>query len=127
MLKEANVTEEASKECITFEEMCEYIKSKRYTMARIRRILLSCLIGIDKNIAKEPPSYIRVLGSTEKGLKILSQIKKNSSLDIITKTADFKGYNKSFELDLKATDIYNIICKKPLGEDFYKSPTIKKV
>ena len=122
-----NRIKEAVKECITFSEMCEYIKSKRYTLARIRRILLSCLIGIDKNIAKIPPSYIRVLGATQKGLKLLSEIKKNSGLPIITKTADFKGYNKSFELDIKATDIYNIICNKPLGEDFHKSPTIKKV
>ncbi len=122
-----NRIKEAVKECITFEEMCEYIKSKRFTLARIRRILLSCLIGIDKNIAKVPPSYIRVLGATENGLGLLSQIKKNSELPIITKTADFKGYNKSFELDIKATNIYNIICNKPLGEDFYKSPTIKKV
>ncbi len=122
-----NKIKEAARECITFEEMCQHIKSKRYTLARIRRILLSCLIGIDKNIAKEPPSYIRILGATENGLKLLSQVKKKTSLDIITKTADFKSYSKSFKLDLKATDIYNIICQRPLGEDFYRSPTIKKV
>ncbi len=121
-----NRIKEAIKECITFEEMCEYIKSKRYTLARIRRILLSCLIGIDKNIAKEPPSYIRILGATENGLKLLSQIKKKTSSDIITKTADFKSYSKSFELDIKATDIYNIICNKTFGEDYYISPIIRK-
>lgn len=121
-----NRIKEAANENITFEEMCEFIKSKRYTLARIRRVLLSCLLGIDKNIANEPLSYIRILGATENGLKILSQIKKKTSLDIITKTANFKNYNKSFELDLRATDLYNIVCQKPLGEDFYKSPIIKK-
>ena len=112
---------------LTFDEMADYIKSKRYTLARIRRILFSCLIGIDKNIAQEPPSYIRVLGATQKGLELLSEIKDKSQLPIITKTADFKDFNNSFNLDLKATDIYNIIKGKPLGEDFYKSPEIKKV
>lgn len=121
-----NRIKEACRKCITFEEMCEYIKSKRYTLARIRRILLSCIIGIDQKLAQKPPSYIRILGATEIGLKLLSQMKKKTSLDIITKTADYKKYDKSFELDLKATDIYNIISQRPLGEDFYKSPIIKK-
>lgn len=121
-----NRIKEAAKKCLTFDEICEYVKSKRYTLARIRRILLSCLIGIDKDVSKTPPSYIRVLSSNQKGLELLSKIKENSSLPIITKTADFKDFNKSFELDLKATDIYNIIQNKPLGEDYYMSPIISK-
>lgn len=122
-----NKIKEAIKECLTFYEMSEYVKSKRYTLARIRRILLSCLVGIDKDIAKNPPSYIRVLGATQTGLELLSQIKEKSQLAIITKTADFKNFNKSFELDIKSTDIYNIIKNKTIGEDFYTSPIIKKV
>ncbi len=122
-----NRIRESTKDCFTFEEMCGYIKSKRYTLSRIRRILFSCLIGIDKTIAQDMPSYIRVLGASQKGLELLSEIKSKSKLPIITKTADFKNFNKSLDLDIKATDIYNIICNKPLGEDFYKSPEIKKV
>ena len=122
-----NRIKEAIKECMTFDEICEYVKSKRYTLSRIRRILLSCLIGIDKNIAKNSPSYIRVLGATKKGLGLLSQIKEASQLPIISKTADFKGFDKSFDLDIYATDIYNILHNKPTGEDFYTSPKIKKV
>lgn len=122
-----NRIKEAIKECMTFDEICEYVKSKRYTLSRIRRILLSSLLGIDKNISKNPPSYIRVLGATKRGLELLSLIKENSTLPIITKTADFKGFNKSFNLDIYATDVYNIIHNKPTGEDFYTSPKIKKV
>lgn len=122
-----NRIKEAIKECMTFDEICEFVKSKRYTLAKIRRILLSSLLGIDKDIAKNPPSYIRVLGATKNGLELLSQIKEKSTLPIITKTADFKGFNKSFDLDIYATDVYNIIHNKPIGEDFYTSPTIKKL
>lgn len=122
-----NRIKEAIKECITFDEICEFVKSKRYTLSRIRRILLSSLLGIDKNIAKNPPSYIRVLGATKKGLDLLSQIKEKSTLPIITKTADYKGFNKAFDLDIYATDVYNILQNKPTGEDFHKSPEIKKV
>ncbi len=120
-----NRIKEAVKEKSTFEEMCEFIKSKRYTLARIRRSLLSILIGIDKEIATAPPSYLRILGANAKGREILSEIKKKSDLTIITKTADFKNFNKSFNYDIKATDIYNIIQKRKTGEDFYKSPIMK--
>ena len=112
----------ACKECTSFDEISTFVKSKRYTLARIRRILLSILIGIDKDVALAPPSYLRILGSNATGRKILSQVKKNSDLTIITKTADFKNFNTSLDYDIKATDIYNIIQGKKTGEDFYKSP-----
>ncbi len=114
----------ACKECTSFDEISTFVKSKRYTHARIRRTLLSILVGIDKEIAKAPPSYLRVLGSNATGRKILSQVKKKSDLTIITKTADFKNFNDSLDYDIKATDIYNIIQGKKTGEDFYKSPII---
>lgn len=112
----------ACKECMSFDEISSFVKSKRYTLSRIRRTLLSVLVGIDKEIATAPPSYLRVLGANSKGRKILTEVKKKSDLTIITKTADFKNFNKSLEYDIKATDIYNILQGKKAGEDFYKSP-----
>ncbi len=112
----------ACKECMSFDEISTFVKSKRYTLSRIRRTLLSVLVGVDKEVATAPPSYLRVLGANSKGRKILSEIKKKSDLTIITKTADFKNFNKSLEYDITATDIYNIIQGKKTGEDFYRSP-----
>lgn len=108
----------------SFDDIADYIKSKRYTLSRIRRILFSAIIGFDKSLAKESPSYIRVLGANQKGLSILSDIKKKSKLPIITKTADFKGLNKAFDLDIYATDVYNILQGKKTGEDYFTSPAI---
>lgn len=110
----------------SFDEICTHIKSKRYTLSRIRRILLSCLIGIDKESANKLPSYIRVLGADDTGLSLLSEIKKKTSLPMITKTADFKSINKSFALDIKSTDIFSIINKQGMGKDFLTSPQIIK-
>ena len=112
----------AAKECVSFCEMSEFIKSKRYTLSRIRRTLLSILIGLDKEIGRIPPSYLRVLGANSTGKKLLSKIKEKSDLTIITKTADFKNFNKSLDLDIRTTDIYNIIQGKKTGEDYYTSP-----
>ncbi len=108
-----------------FFEIAEFVKSKRYTLTKIKRILLSLILGIEKDDAKNPPEYIRVLGMNKKGADLLSQIKKKSSLPIITKTADFKGFNKSFEADILASDIYSLCGgKKQMGKDYKTSPVI---
>jgi hypothetical protein len=46
----------------TLEEVYAAAKSKRYTAARIRRILLSAFLGLDASLAERPAPYIRVLG-----------------------------------------------------------------
>ena len=110
-----------------FFEIAEFIKTKRYTLTKIKRILLSLILGIEKNDAKNPPEYIRVLGMNKKGADLLSRIKKKSDLPIITKTADFKGFNKSFETDILAADIYSLCCgKNQMGKDYKTSPIIAK-
>ena len=105
--------------------IAEHIKTKRYTMSRIKRILLSLILGIEKDDAKTPPQYIRVLGMNRCGMELLSQIKKKSRLPIITKTADYKGFNKSFETDILASDIFGMCANKTqIGIDYRKSPVI---
>lgn len=91
------------------------IKTKRYTLTRIKRILIHTLIGLDKDISRRlnnsGPKYIRVLGSSQVGLKLLNKIKLNSSLPIITKFSHHKKLNdqtldEMIAFDKKATDIY---------------------
>ena len=47
------------------------VKSKRYTLARLRRILICALLNITKEIQNTEPCYARVLGFTNDGAKIL--------------------------------------------------------
>jgi predicted nucleotidyltransferase len=112
------------------------IKSKRYAETRIRRILVHLLLGMQKNdfsLAKHAggPQYIRVLGFSEKGKKLLSTIKQRCSLPIITNVGDYKKYNnpilkEMIELDIRATDIYAACyqnsCFRTGGYDFYNKP-----
>lgn len=61
----------------------DFIKScatRRYTFSRIRRLLWQVLLSDDKvsfkDAAAQPPQYLRVLGFTQKGQRLLQQIKK---------------------------------------------------
>ena len=118
-------------------ELINGIKSKRYTQTRIQRILLYALLGItkkDMEMSKKITPYIRVLGCSEKGKILLSQI--NSKAKVITSLKKYevsnknkrfcigkqKALNRMLEIDKTATDIYTIGYKKDskAGLDYTK-------
>ena len=117
----------------SLEEIIDNIKTKRYTHARIRRIIISALLNITKETLKREVAYIRVLAFNEKGAEILSEIKKNGKLPLITNVAD--GYKnlhaeakEIFDIDLLASDIYSLATDKTTkcGEDFLRPITVIK-
>ncbi len=110
-------------------ELINKLKSKRYTQTRVQRILLYALLGItkkDMEISKKMTPYIRVLGCSENGKILLSQI--NSKAKVITSFKKFEKSNKNrkikrmLEIDKKATDIYTLGYKKEskAGLDYTK-------
>ena len=60
--------------CESFSDLLEKVKTKRYTMARIRRILLCAAFGITNEFLKKEPPYIHVLGCTKKGEELIKEI-----------------------------------------------------
>lgn len=118
------------KEAINFaastDELCNIVKTKRYPMSRIRRIVFSALLGITKDIINEDVNYVRVLAANETGAKIIKEIKEKSEIDIITKVADYKKDSLPFEKDILSTDIFALCGGERMGLDFRKSPVIIK-
>lgn len=105
------------------------IKSKRYTMARIKRILLHILLGFTRETlsACEEPSYLRVLGFRKDAQPLLKRIKESSRLALITKAAAYKEH-PAFQLDLRAQDLWALCLpdphKRAAGGDFLHSPVL---
>lgn len=101
----------------SYYELLEKIKTKRYTLSRIRRILLFAYLDITKEILETPVPYIRVLGFNEKGASLLKLCKENSKLPIITRPADLKNLSENakriYELECKARDLYSLCLKNP--------------
>ncbi len=94
-------------------ELCHNIKTKRYTMARIRRILCCILLGITREIQNTPVPYIRALGFNEKGEALLKKMNSVANLPIITNvkmgydTLNEKG-KKIMDIEILATHIWNL-------------------
>ena len=105
-----------------FDGLYDMIKTKRYTHARIRRIILSALL----DLSDEPyePQYIRILGFTEKGQDVLKMMKQKACFPIVTSYSSAKAISKSaaaqFEAAAKNTDFYNLLTPeiRPCGDEF---------
>ena len=104
----------AVKKACSLPELLEIAKTKRYAMARIKRIILCAFLGIDSNMASAEIPYIRVIGSDEKGFEIL----KNVNFPVVTRYSDVLKFGsdaqKFFELENKFTNIYYSLTKEIL-------------
>ena len=101
------------------------VKTKRYTVTRIQRILICALLGITKRdvgMAKKAEPYIRVLGFNEKGKELISRInKQNPKATVITTVKKFqdknnnnknsKIYKRLLDIDIFSTNVYTMACK----------------
>ena len=99
-----------------FAQFAELLKTKELTRTRIQRALLHLLLNI-----KETPreaGYCRILGFRKDSALLLSEMKKNSSLPLLTKMADAKKLLSPMDLKLldtntEASNIYeSILCHK---------------
>ena len=101
----------------TLNEVLEKVKTKRYTLSRIRRIIICAFIGITKQEVELPVPYIRVLGFNEKGAKLLKDAKEKATLPIVTKPAQLKELNvaaqRLFDLECTARDLFSLALPQP--------------
>jgi predicted nucleotidyltransferase len=111
-----NRIKKAALDSNTLDELRKKVSTKRYASTRINRILLNLLLGISNEDLTGfsrygGPQYIRVLGFTSRGKKLLSKASKTTSLPLIVKTSGFKNscnrlLTRMLEIDFHATDQY---------------------
>lgn len=95
----------------TINELCEAIKSKRYTYTRIQRMLIHLLLNFTQQYAVDEPAYLRVLGFNATGQKILKEMKKKAELPILIRPARQRQQlgvqaQQMLALDCRATNLY---------------------
>lgn len=112
------------------EEFFELAKTKRYTHARLRRLVLWAFLGLTLSDRPEQPPYLRVLGFNETGRTLLKEMKERSTLPIITKPAHVQELDdeaqRLFELESRCTDLYSLFfpTMPPPGREWRTSPVI---
>lgn len=113
-----NAIKNASDSCNNLMDFINIVKSKRYTQTRIQRILVYVLLGItkkDMEISKKVNPYIRILGVSNRGKALISEISRiNTNVPVITSVKKFmtesknKNLKRLLQIDINATDIYTL-------------------
>ncbi len=122
-----NLIYDAIKESETLDELYSKTKTKRYTLARIRRIVLSAYIGIDNSYFKQEPPYVRVLGFRGNAISDCSIVSKKPIITRVSQIEQLDAFSKKvFATECRATDLYALACdkKRRCGNE-YTAPMIK--
>ena len=117
----------------TPEAMARSVKSKRYALSRLRRMLLCAALGIKAGDAAGSPPYLRVLAADERGTALLRQMRSRAALPVIVKPARADrleaGAREIFELNSRAHDLYVLGApaaeNRRGGEDWRTTPFIR--
>ncbi len=102
----------AARTARSIDELLETAKTKRYPMARLRRMLLHSYLDIVPAAQGETPPYLRVLGANERGRALLRTMKKTAALPVITKPAQARQLDERarecFLREAACTDLYTL-------------------
>ena len=101
---------DASRTAAPLQSLLDGAKTKRYAMARLRRMTLWAYLGLTPAEMPERVPYLRVLAANEKGCRLLAQMRRTAALPVVTKPAQVRRLGEAaerlFEWEARATDLY---------------------
>ena len=121
-----NVLYRAVREARSLTEFYEKIKTKRYTLARCKRIVVSALLGITSDQVQRltqsrEGSYLKVLGFRRQARALLSEIAKRKTAPLFLRNSDLDDcpafIRQNFETDLLSTDILSYVTTQEIKRD----------
>ena len=99
----------------TREELLDALKCKRYTRARLSRILACALLGLTNALAERhpEPEYARLMGMRRDARPLLTELKRRAKLPIVSDPVRLQS-DECFRLECRATDLRALQCDDPL-------------
>ena len=97
-------------------ELLEDAKTKRYPLARLRRMVFQAYLGLPPAPAGAPP-YLRLLAANGRGTALLAGMRKTAALPVLTKPASVRRMGQParrlFALEARASCLYALACPNP--------------
>lgn len=110
------------------DQMLKYAGTRNFTDSRFRRAALFALLEVKPEEIREHPLFTIVLGFNDRGREILSDMRRQKSIEVLTKPADGKLLKgkalKQFELAAFADSVYAACAGLPSDHFIKKSPGI---
>jgi len=110
----------------TLGEFYELIKTKRYTLARCKRIAACALLGITaeqvrKTAQSREGSYLKVLGFRKQARALIGEIARRRTAPLILRNSDLDGcpafVRQDVETDMLSTDILRYVISQEIRRD----------
>ncbi|MBR0507356.1 MAG: nucleotidyltransferase family protein [Clostridia bacterium] len=123
----------AARQAVDLPSLLEAIKSKRYTLARCKRILVSALLhipaGFADTLGSDPDNlYLHVLGLKRVGRGLLAAMASRGSAPVILRHADVSNCTDaaraSLAIDALSTDLYAYALERDLHRDSQSAITV---
>ena len=107
-------------------------KSKRYALARLRRMCMCACLGVKAGMNEGTPPYARLLAASGRGREMLRMIEGRSSVPVITKSATGRKLpfeaRECFELNARARDLFvlgaPVVSERRGGSDWRATPVV---
>ena len=100
----------AARQACCMEEFLDLSKTKRYTHARLRRILTHAYLDTVAGTLPSEPSYLRVLAANKTGQRYLRSLSKTAAVPVISRIAQTKQLSAEgqalFHYESRCTDLY---------------------
>ena len=113
----------------SIDELYSEIKTKRYALSRIRRIILSAFLDVDKSFYNVPIPYVRVLAFNKKGEELIRKAKKDG-VNIVTSLKDAESLGetakKFAQLEQNVGKIYGLAYNNKEDFNEYKYKVYKE-
>ncbi len=104
-----------SRTATDYEALLQALQTKRYPLARLRRILWAALLELDDRTDEQPP-YLRVLGMNDRGREILAAA--SPTLPLLSRPGRISALGKAaqavFNAEQRATDLQGLTLPIPL-------------
>lgn len=91
----------------SLEELFSLAATKKYTNARIRRGMLSGILGVTSKLLRERPAFTRLLGANEKGRAFLAGLGKQKEeipFPALTRAGDYRAYDERVQRQVLFSD-----------------------
>lgn len=111
----------AAEACGSAEAYFAAVKSKRYTMARIKRAAMQALLGISGDdiafLRGEKPVYARLLGYSRRVGGLAGELARRATIPFVARPPEYRprsaAESRLWQIDRTASDIYALAQRNP--------------
>ncbi len=98
-----------SRERLPYDDFIRMMATRAFPASRVRRAILAAAMHIESGsdaLCRQKPQYIRVLGFTRRGKRLLSFMRETSSLPVIINASDYRSLKEEAAREQAGLDLY---------------------